>query len=147
LNTLFLEEKTSAFFAFAIPLAINKTGAAIEITIQYHFRTFFFCKNAGDHNSRIPNEFKVPVVLRQASLKLQNISALFCGLILMMMELISLSVPKYPFQIPHTVSVLGSEVFMNDENKVARMITKNFKSKRIKLLILYKSKDWIQSSK
>jgi len=45
----------------------------------------------------------------------------------MVMELISLSVPKYPFQIPHTVSVLGSEVFINDENRIARMSTKNFK--------------------
>ena len=89
----------------------------------------------------------MPVVLRDASLKLQDISALFCGLILIVMELISLSVPKYPFQIPQTISVLGSEVFINDENEMARMITKNFKLKRIKLLILYKSKDWIQSSK
>jgi len=74
-----------------------------------------------------PMSLYVPLVLRQASLKLQNISALFCGLILMVIELISLSVPKYPFQIPQTISVLGSEVFINDENKMARMTTKNFK--------------------
>ena len=74
-----------------------------------------------------PMSLYVPFVLRHASLKLQNISALFCGLILMVMELISLSVPKYPFQIPQTVSVLGSEVFINDENRIARMSTKNFK--------------------
>ena len=74
-----------------------------------------------------PMSLYVPFVLRHASLKLQNTSALFWGLILIVMELISLSVPKYPFQIPQTVSVVGSEVFIKDENKVARMIIKNFK--------------------
>ena len=73
----------------------------------------------------------MPFVCRQASLKLQNISALFCGLILIMMELISLSVPKYPFQTPQTFSVEGSEVFTNDENNMAIIGIKSFKSERI----------------
>ena len=45
----------------------------------------------------------------------------------MVMELISLSVPKYPFQIPQTIAVFGSEVFITDENKMAKMTIKNFK--------------------
>ena len=45
----------------------------------------------------------------------------------MVMELISVSVPKYPFQIPQTVSVEGSVVFTKDENKTARIIIKVFK--------------------
>ena len=57
LSTLLLQVKTSAFFSFTIPLTIDKAGAAIEVTIQYHFRTIFFCKYAGDHNGRIANEF------------------------------------------------------------------------------------------
>ena len=57
LSTLLLQVKTSAFFSFTIPLTIDKTGAAIEVAIQYYFRALFFCKNAGDHDSRIANEF------------------------------------------------------------------------------------------
>ena len=83
----------------------------------------------------------MPLVLRQASLKLQNISALFCGLIFIVMELISLSVPKYPFQTPQTFSVEGSEVFTKDENKMAIIGIKSFKVLTDQLLILHKSKD------
>ena len=74
-----------------------------------------------------PMSLYVPLVLRQASLKLQNISALFCGLILMVMELISLSVPKYPFQVPQIFSVEESEVFTKDETKMAIIGIKSFK--------------------
>ena len=81
----------------------------------------------------------MPFVLRHASLKLQNISALFCGLILMVMELISLSVPKYPFQVPQIFSVEGSEVFTKDENKMAIIGIKSFKVLTDQLLMLHKS--------
>ena len=83
----------------------------------------------------------MPLVLRQASLKLQNMSALFWGLIFIVMELISLSVPKYPFQVPQTFSVEGSEVFTKDENRMAIIGIKNFKVLTDQLLILHKSKD------
>ena len=83
----------------------------------------------------------MPVVLRQASLKLQNISALFCGLILMVIELISLSVPKYPFHVPQTFSVEGSAVFTKEENKMAIIGIKSFKVLTDQLLMLHKSKD------
>ena len=57
LNKLLLQIKTSAFRAIAIPLAIYKTGCAVKIAIQDHFRSFFFCKDAGDNDRWIADEF------------------------------------------------------------------------------------------
>jgi len=57
LNILLLQIKTSTFIAIAIPLAIYKICGAVKIAIQYHFWTFFFCKDTGDNYCWIADEF------------------------------------------------------------------------------------------